>query len=435
MKALRAAVDKLSLQELGTTLRSLYAASAHRDILARIDTSLVLVDACLINIANGEYRQVADSEETIQPAQLAIAAAQLLQGREPRPSILLLLPISDFAATRFNLGLAGEKLLRSALKLQAHSLLPAYDEELLLGVHGANSEGVALWYPAKRAAALFDAFAEQGLFLAALLPRTLALLQTHTGSEQVFLDEDARHCTLLECRNGAIRSLLCVRQEDLQQPDFAAQWHSEQGKLGPVRARAGGQQTWSALRQLLRPYEQYCFFPAGSEQAGRALIAQQQRRVAKFAAAAVVVLLFLPFVANWIQLQYLEGIVGDLREESTDARRSQAAVFQMEDEWGAIAEYPRQDVGHILLTLNELIDSSLSSFEIDKGVVDITGFSRDPALLLEQLAEREDFYNVGQSRGSSGGNSTGGGERFGIRFNVSGIDFPGYEQKYLVVEP
>jgi hypothetical protein len=102
----------------------------------------------------------------------------------------------------------------------------------------------------------------------------------------------------------------------------------------------------------------------------------------------------------------------------------------MEDEWGVIAEFPRQDVASILLTLNTLIDSSLSTFSINKGVVDITGFAQDPALLIEQLAELEDFYNVGQSRSSSGGNSAARGDRFGIRFNINGVDFPAYETKY-----
>ena len=55
------------------------------------------------------------------------------------------------------------------------------------------------------------------------------------------------------------------------------------------------------------------------------------------------------------------------------------------------------------------------------------------ALAFEQLAEREDFYNVGQSGASTAGNdSSVRGERFSIHFNVSGIDFPAYEARYTV---
>lgn len=436
MNTLRAAFDKLALPELGTAIRSLYDASAQREILGRIDTSLVLVDGVLINTASGEYRQAVESGVKPRAEQIAQAARSLLQSREPAPSILLLLPPADFAATRFNLGISGDKLLRSALKLQAHTLLPAYDEELLLGLHGGTSDGVALWYPAQQANDLFAAFKEQGLFLAAVMPRTLALQQTRTSNgDEVLIDEDSRHATLIACTHGAVRALQCIRQVDLQQDAFAMQWQTELGKAGPATLSASGQDLWRGLRQVLRAQAPYCFFPAGTEKAGRDLITQNQRRIANIAAGVLVGALFLPFLNNWVQIQILESRGQELREQSTQARQSQAVVYQMEDEWGAVAEYPRQDVGKILLTLNELIDSSLTSFEIDKGEVDITGFAQDPALLIEQLAEREDFYNWGQSRSSSGDNSTSRGERFGIRFNVSGIDFPGYEQKYPAVEP
>jgi hypothetical protein len=437
MKALRAALDKLSLQELGTAARSLYDASAHREVLGRIDTSLVLVDGALINTLSGEYREIVEGGFKPSPAEIARAAKDLLPRREQTPSILLLLPPADFAATRFNLALSSDKLLRSALKLQAHALIPAYDDDLLLGLHSAgNSEGVALWYPEQQANELFAAFEEQGLFLAALMPRTLALLQTHDGAaDDVLLDEDQRDSTLIVCHKGSVRALLSLRQADLQQDAFAVQWQGEVSKAGAVTQHASGQTLWRELRRVIRAEAPYSFFPAGSEKAGRDLIAHNQRRVANIAAGVLVGALFLPFLNNWIQIQLLQNRVEGLREESAVARQSQAAVYQMEDEWGVVAEYPRQDPGRIMLTLNELIESSLSSFKIEKGVVDITGFAQDPALLIEQLAEREDFFNVSQSGTSSGDNRSSLGERFSIQFNVSGIDYPGYEAKYAAVEP
>ncbi len=437
MKALRAALDKLSLQELGTAVRSLYDASAHREVLGRIDTSLVLVDGVLINTLSGEYREVSEDGFKPSPLEIARAAKELLRSREPPPSILLLLPPADFAATRFNLALSSDKLLRSALKLQAHALIPAYDDDLLLGLHSAgNSEGVALWYPEQQANELFAAFEEQGLFLAALMPRTLALLQTRDGAEdEVLLDEDQRHSTLIACHKGSVRALLSLRQADLQQEAFATQWQGEVSRAGPVTQRASGQTLWRELRQVVRAQAPYSFFAAGSEKAGRDQIAHNQRRVVNIAAGVLVGALFLPFLNNWLQIQVLQNRVEGLREESAVARQSQAAVFQMEDEWGVVAEYPRQEPGRIMLTLNELIESSLSSFKIEKGVVDITGFAQDPALLIEQLAEREDFFNVSQSGASSGDNRSSLGERFSIQFNVSGIDYLGYEAKHAAVEP
>ena len=102
----------------------------------------------------------------------------------------------------------------------------------------------------------------------------------------------------------------------------------------------------------------------------------------------------------------------------------------MDESWGAISMYPIQDVGEVLLVMNAFIDNALSSFTINKGVVDISGYTQDPALLIEQLSEREEFFDVGQSRSSSAGNTGSRGDRFGVRLNVSNVDFPAYEALY-----
>src|SRR5688572_20628511 len=389
MKSIRATLDSLSIRELVNSVRSVYAASAHRDVLAGINTSLVLFDQILINTASGEYRQIfQDTEGKTFAEQIAQSARQLLEGREQNTSILLLLPPADFIATRFTMGISGEKLLRSALMLQVHTLVPAYEEPLLLGLNGGSSDGVALWYPARDAEALFVAFREQGLFLATLMPRSLALLQTPAASDDCLLiDEDAEHVTQLECRDGIIKSLLSINQIDLQQEEFAAQWDSECSKVAVAASvRSTGQESWAGLRQVFQAVESYSFFPAGAEQVGRNLIANKQKKLGGVAALVMVALLCLPFLSNWVRIAILESQVETLREGSTEARRSQAAVYEMEEQWGPVLEYPRQDVGQILLSLNELIENSLSSFAIDKGVIDIVGFAQDPAVLIEQLA-------------------------------------------------
>jgi hypothetical protein len=115
--------------------------------------------------------------------------------------------------------------------------------------------------------------------------------------------------------------------------------------------------------------------------------------------------------------------------QSATARESQAAVIALENQWGAVLDYPRQDVSGMLLILNSFIDNSLSSFTLARGVVDISGYTQDPALLIEQLSEREEFHGVSQSR-SSASASGARGDRFSIRMNVSNVDFPDYEARY-----
>ena len=327
-------------------------------------------------------------------------------------------------------------MIRSAIALQSHSLIPAYEDELLLGLNAQSADGVALWYPARTAEALFLAFEAQQLFLAAVMPRTLALPNTEQLQQDLILqDEDSTHLAQLELRNGVVRSHLVISQRDLEQAPFAEQWQNETAKAAPAhRVRSTNREFWDSKRSSVVPQENYCFFPKGAEFYGKRQLQHKQKRFATIAAGVLVVVLFLPFVATFMQSLWLGSQVNKLREASTDARRSQAAVYSMEDEWGAIAGYPHQNVTKVLLTLNQSINNSLSTFVLSKGVVDLSGYAQDPALLVEQLAEREEFHDVSQSRSSSGTDGGTRGDRFGIRFNLSGVDFKKYESLYPVVK-
>lgn len=423
--ALRAIVDNLTLPELGARLRQYHAASAQRRLLASIDATLVLFGDELINSANGESRRLPAEAGLDRPQSIARAARSLVPGATTH--ILLLLPASMFIGTRFALGVQGESLLRSALSLQIPSLLPAYDKPLLLALNGRQGEGVALWYPEEQAQALFQAFQAEGLSLVALQPRVLAAGAILEAASGALVDEDERHLTAVELHDGVLQTWHAVHRSDLADPVLAEQWQTE---LGPGPRQALRRDYWCALRSRLQPLVPYCFFPAGALARGRLLLARQQRKVTAAAAAVALGLLVLPFAGNWVRIALLEREVASLQEASTAARRSQAAVYDMDDSWGPVAGYPRQDVAALLLSLNALIQNSLSSFTLNKGVVDISGFSPDPALLIEQLSEQELFYNVGQSRGTSGGDASNRGDQFGIRMNVSGIDFPAYESKH-----
>ncbi|MDR0781427.1 MAG: hypothetical protein LBF16_12170 [Pseudomonadales bacterium] len=439
MKGLRAKLNSLSLSDLGAGLRALQVASSQRAVLESLDVSLVLCDDVLINTLTGEYRRLDDSA----PATLARAAASLLADKTPAPTVFLLLPPSHFVATRYQLQVSGEKLLRSALSLQVHTLLPSYEAPLLLGLAGSQGSGAALWYPAAEAAALCRAFQEQGLLLGALMPRTLALLdEAATGEAQVLVDSDAEHSTCVSFQHGSLSSFLTVSQHDLEQEVFYRQWQQETqrqqetqqsaGRPHPSVARCEG---WRELRRLLKPQRGYAFIPADAEASGWRRIRRQQQKVGAVAALVLLGVLCLPFLNNAIRKTWLEHELESALAQSAVARESQAAVVALEDEWGAVLDYPRQDTATILLALNGLIENALSNFSLDKGVVDIQGISQDQALLIERLAENEAFFDVSQSRSSSAGAASGGGDRFGIRMSVSGVDFPAYNARHPATQP
>lgn len=425
--ALRAIVDNLTLTELGARLHQYHAASARRRLLGGIDTTLVLHGDELINTANGESRRLPADEGLDSARRIARAARSLLPGAA---HILLLLPPSVFIGTRFALGVQGESLLRSALSLQAPALLPAYDRPLLLALDGQRSEGIALWIAEEQATALYEAFASAGLHLIALQPRVLAAGTTPEGNAGVLLDEDDHQLTLVELRQGCVHGWQAVHRRDLDDATFREQWQAAQASAAPGQRLSVQREYWSRLRGRLQPLAAYCFYPAGALARGKQLQSSQQRKAAALAAAVVLGLLLLPFAGNWVRMALLQRDVAALQDASVEARASQAAVYELEDAWGAFADHPRQDVAALLLAIDPLIDNSLSSFVLNKGAVDISGFAPDPALLIEQLSELELFYNVGQSRGTSGGGASNRGEQFGIRMSVSGIDYPAWEDKH-----
>ncbi len=436
MKALRALLSRVSPADAIAAARALLAQTAQQDILATVTHCLLVHDGHLLNPLSGEYRSLDSTEGPTFADAVAAAARQLLPGSSAGEGVLLLLPSAQFIATRYQLALGGASLLRSALALQAHTLIPAYDKELLLAVDATRSEGVALWYPAEQAAALFPAFEAQGLLLAALLPRALALLTESPRAQDLLIsDEDATHCVQLEWRAGSLRSWLVVARQDLDDPAFAEQWQTETGRATATqRLAARGWDDWSSRRLHVKPPECWCFFPSGALKHGRLLWQRKQRRAAGRAAAAALLLALLPFLRNAVELAWLDHQLAELREQSTEARESQASLLALDDEWGVIADYPHQDVARVLLTLNQYINSSLSGFALDRGVVDIVGYAQDPALLVEQLAEGEVFYDVSQSRSSSGGEGGLRGDRFGIRLRLNGVDFEDYEARHPPVE-
>lgn len=426
-----ALLDKLPLRELGLRVQSLFPAGRHSDLLKRIEVSLLLFDDILINTANGRSEKVSPADDIPMEEAMAGAAKRLLHATANDCHILLLLPTQDFIATSYNMSVTGEKLLRSALELQVHTLIPAYDEKLLLGVDAARQDGVALWFNEREANRLFRAFEQQGLFLAAIMPRSLALLDTGGEEDKTLLinDEENGNISFLQAQGSSVRRLLTVNRKDLEQEIFAKQWDIETSQLkGEGVKTMTSLEDWLALRCTVDAIPAYSFMPAGAVEEEKRIRFARTSRVAMAVAACLVLLLFAPFISNWLQVRELQAALELAQEQSQEPRSLQASIFDMEQEWGALYEYPDQQIANVLVSLNDVIQSSLTSFSINKGVVDITGSADNPAYLVELLAEKEEFYNVGQSTAARGS-----GSQFGIRLNLSSVDFEAYEEKYPLI--
>lgn len=421
-------LDKIPAREIGLKIQSLLPARRHSDIFNRIDVSLLLFDNTLVNTANGETQDIIVSDEVEFPEALAQAARRLARGEDSK-HVLLLLPTVDFVATTYHMNIAGAKLIRSALELQAQSLIPAYDEKLLLAVNANAPEGVALWFNEQEANRLFRAFANEDLFLGAIMPRSLALLDQSADDDVktvLINDEEVNTISFMQVRGNAIRRLLTVNKRDLQQEVFARQWDLETSQLkGDTVRNMASVDDWKTVHRKVLPVPEYCFLPGGALAEEKRINFARNSKVAMGVAAVLVLLLLAPFISSWMQLRELRDNLETAQAMSEEPRGLQASIFDMEQEWGALYEYPDQQVAQVLVSLNAVIQSSLTSISIDKGVVDITGSTNDPAYLVELLAEKEEFYNVGQST-----STRGAGSQFGIRLNLSNVDFPAYEAKY-----
>ena len=420
-------LDKIPTSDIGLKIRSLLPVRRHYDIFNRIDISLLLFDNTLVNTANGESEEISLTEDGSFPEAMARAARRLARG--DKHNILLLLPTADFVATAYHMNLASEKMIRSALELQAQSLIPAYEENLLLAVNAAQQEGVALWFNEQEANRLFRAFAHEDLFLGAIMPRSLAVLGAADDDDlktMLINDEEGSNISFLQVRTNAVRRLLTVNRRDLEQEVFARQWEIETSQLkGDAVRNMTSMDDWKALKRKVQPLPEYSFLPAGAIAEQKRISFARNSKVAMAATAVVVLLLFAPFISRWLELS---GVLDDLETAqvmSAEPRALQASIFDMEEEWGALYEYPDQEVAQVLVSLNSVIQSSLTSISINKGVVDITGSTNDPAYLVELLSEREEFNNVSQST-----STRGAGSQFGIRLNLTNVDFEDYEEKY-----
>jgi hypothetical protein len=424
-------LEKIPFREIGLKAQSLFPVGRNNEILKRIDASLLLYDNSLINTATGTLFEIVPNEDEQFTDALARVARQLLPMSDGKKHVLLLLPTADFASTTFNMNAMSEKMVRSALELQSNSLIPAYDENLLLAVNATNPEGVALWFNEKEANDLFRAFEEQNIFLSAIMPRALAMLNVQDENDKTLLinDEEGSNISFLQVTGVAIRRLLTVNKTDLEQEVFAKQWDIEINQLkGEAVKTMSSLDDWLEIRQIVTPVPEYCFHPAGAIKEEKQISLAKKSKVGMAVTACFVLLLFAPFISNWLKLKDLQTELERVQELTIEPRGLRASIFDMEEEWGALEEYPDQQVAEVLISLNEVLQGALSSFSINKGVVDISGSTDDPAYLVELLAQREEFYNVVQST-----NTRGGGAQFGIRLSLSNTDFETYDENFPVV--
>ncbi|MFK7863369.1 MAG: hypothetical protein AB8B95_03980 [Pseudohongiellaceae bacterium] len=418
------------LPVLPQPVKVLFEQGSAKHLLTGINRQLVLVNDELLDISSGRSNTVlfkksdGTPEQTIAQRSAAIAAcARSLAEQSNEGGILLYLPPNEFVSTSISMPGVSKDNLIAALKLQAENLFPSIEKSLSLTLGNESGDGsgsIALWFAEEFTTELFKAFEKENLFLIAVAPRNLI----HSESSSV-VDYDSEGATLVELEGGAITSWLHINQLDLQDEKLNQQWREALSlHLDDQLLTLDCAESFKALTPSGPPTE-HCYITDGALSLQRRV--QQKRNIA-FTFAGVMVFLLLgavPFMVQSFQFRTMEAQLREQRESSATARENRGVVVNFESDWGAITDFPVQDVQEAMFTLQEILQpDQLASFELSEGVIKIQGTSSEPQAILQRLEQDPIFTEVVFSRATNN-------SRYYIDLRLSTVNFEGYMVRHF----
>ena len=415
-------------------LRNFISRDARRELIGQINATLLVFDDLLLHLQSGTQRSLASGNEQDEAAMvvaagdLAKAAASLLPRDDA--SVMLLLPPSEFVATTKHMPGVTRDNLTAAIALQQDSLLPALDMPLAMAINPDSTtlgdDHIALWISQERLDELFNAFAAQGLFLAAVKPRLLAV--TLSDVEARLNDSDANTQSSVAVNKQVITQWLHIHKSDLNTPAFAEQWEQEiksHPAAKSVVLNTPENYSEQTINYTVNSSLSYSFFPRAALQEVHK--AEQGRRfvAAGVAAVVLVVLAAVPFLWQSIEFRRAAATLAENRELSADARADQAIVANFENEWGPVLDYPQQNVSEALFTLQDVLQpEQLTAFELSEGLISIEGSSPDPQAILQRLEQDPLFTEVVFARATNN-------SRYFIDLRLNPVNFEGYMLRYF----
>lgn len=415
--------------------------------LHRITRTFLIFDHALLDLDSGEQVDLAADfhSDTIARAARTLMNAypDAEKEKQDQDSVLLLIPPHWTFAQSVDMPGVKPEDRYAALRLQGDGLLPAYDEPLMLAMDEQRRQ-MSFWLPLSLVNRLFNAFAQENIFLAGLLPRPL-LGMGHDRNEQV--ETIGSDCLIIDAdqdavsgyrlgTDGAVVDCQTVSRMDLQDSYLAQEWEDywpSADKLPRTSLNSSADyQRWfrqlggvTAIQQMASLLAPLCYFPDDALKARYRLYRNRIKSAALSATAAVVVLATLPFVWQFVQVSRLQSALTDLQEAAAPARAAQQEIRAFESEWGVLDEFPRQNLDQTLLTLQSVLSpSTLSQIDVEEGFISIEGLSDDPQNLLEKLEQNPQFTEVDFARASSNG-------RYYIDLRLATVNFPAYQQWYF----
>ncbi|MCY3690017.1 MAG: hypothetical protein OXG90_13710 [Gammaproteobacteria bacterium] len=392
-----------------------------RELLRQVDATLLVFGGQVLHVESGGVAEFQAAAGEGDAGSIAACVRKLIGVGDDR-SILLLLPPGEFAATETEMpGVSGENL-RSALDLQRENLLPAMEESLELAVHGTEDGAqVALWIKSRRIRELHEAFAANGLFLAAVKPRNLHSEAPRAG----LVDADGSGLTFAQSSAGVLRQWKHVDAADLEQEEFAGQWDAEVRAVSAGKSRRIDSIAKYAGALERGAHADYSFFPAAAAALCRRREQRRHLLRASCALGVVALLAASPFIFQQFEISDLNRQLELRRDLSASARAHRDVVVDFENRWGAIENFPDQDVREAMFTLQQVLSPNrLSDLEISEGVVRIQGTSEDPQSILQQLEQNPMFTEAVFSRATSN-------DQYYIDLRLADVNFEAYMARYF----
>ncbi|PCJ27737.1 MAG: hypothetical protein COA96_02485 [SAR86 cluster bacterium] len=416
------------LSSLPVAVRTLIQGASGRDLIKNISITLLVHDGHLLHIES--ERSVKLSGDDVQS--LAIASRSVINEEQRENPVLLLLPPGEFVTTTIQMPGIAKENLAAALQIQSETVLPSFEETLALAINPKsadhNTEHTALWITQNRLSELFSAFADQGLFLAAIKPRLLNISSNNTNEIGIsnIIDSDANTVTYAVLDNGVLQKWLHINKSDLEQEVFSEQWEKAiaSDKVNTNNLELSIEKDYFGLTGK-NFNQEYCFFPRG------ALLAKRRNETGKrYIVAAVVVaaMLFIgamPFIAQSLEFRSLAATLESQRQMASTAREDQSVVVSFENEWGLINDFPQQRIRDAMFTLQNILSPDvLSSLEVSEGLIKIQGTSTEPQAILQRLEQDPMFTEVIFSRATNN-------SRYYIDLRLSTVNFDAYMVRHF----
>jgi len=270
---------------------------------------------------------------------------------------------------------------------------------------------------------LFESFKQQGLFLAIIKPRILAL--ELSGKSVAVLERDEIGETLVIFDNGKLKKWKQVHSADLEQDVFREQWEAtiSEFQTMPVHEVDNCQ----IIKEFYKASSGYNFgfFPTGAIETKQKLASSRRMGIAVAMVIACLCLAVSPFISQSIEFRRAARSLDAVRIMSQEARENQLAVVNFESNWGALNDFPEQQLRQAMFTLQNVLNPErLSSMEVSEGLIKLQGASSDPQAILQRLEQDPLFTEVLFSRATSN-------TRYYIDLRLSLVNFEAYMVRYF----